>query len=441
MKLRTPLILIFFILIFSHCQTNSDADKSTQAVISIDMESLETLYDSLENRYRQLEPQVIQPAEGYLKYPYLIPAGFYKQMWDWDGFFMGNHLASIGKPEYLKYWALNLIQGVDEEGYVAGCATTKGPRPIFGKFSMKPFLSQGVYFASLKMDDFSWVEENYDALMRVLEYRDKTMLDSTYNLYFWDNAMQSGADNNPAMNYFWEEDFRSFLAPDASTFQLKEIIAQSKIAEKLCKTEDAKMLNTKAEKLKKAINDHLWCEEDQIYYTVDRETGTFYKRISYSSFVPLIQKVAPQEKGAEMIRRYLINPEHMKAKYGLRSLSKQDPDYNNKNIIKPFSNWQGPVWPIANYIYHIGLKNYGFEDEVAWLAETLGSLLLNDIREWDSMHENYHADTGAPLAPAADHVDANGKFVGFISWNLCIQNVMEGVLFDKWMLLELETKK
>ncbi len=221
---------------------------------------------------------------------------------------------------------------------------------------------------------------------------------------------------------------------------MREFLAQAKITEMLDKTEDAQMLYKKAADLKKAINEHLWCDEDEVYYTIDRETGDFYRRVSYSSFIPLIQKIAPQEKGEAMIKRYLINEDHMKAKFGLRTLSKQDPDYNNKNIIVPFSNWQGPVWPISNYLFHIGLKQYGFDNEVAWLAETLGSLLLNDIKEWDSMHENYHADTGIPLAPAADHVDKNGKFVGFISWNLCIQNVLEGVTQDRWMLLELKEK-
>jgi len=53
------------------------------------------------------------------------------------------------------------------------------------------------------------------------------------------------------------------------------------------------------------------------------------------------------------------------------------------------------------------------------------------------MHENYHADTGAPLAPADTYVDKEGKFVGFIGWNLCTQNILEGVTEDKWMLLQL----
>jgi len=442
MRKRSTLIIVFSIL-FSILSYGNKIEKGSNYESKkhvVNMEELKQVLSELTTAYQTLRPKVIQPAEGYLKYPYLIPAGFYKQMWDWDGFFMGNHFVSQNQPEYLMYWALNLIEGIDNEGYVSGCATTKGSRPIFGKFSMKPFLSQGIYFAAMKMNDFSWVEKYYNDLMKVLEYRDKTQLDTDYGLYFWDNAMQSGADNNPALNYFWQEDHRSFLACDASTLQLREILAQAQIAKKLGRTEDAKMLNNKAEKLKIAINKYLWCDEDKMYYNIDRETGTFYKRISYSCFVPLMQGLATMENGKAMIEKYLINPDHMKAQFGFRSLSKQDPDYNNKNIIVPFSNWQGPVWPIANYIYSIGLKHYGFEEELKWQSFTLGKLLVNDIRNCGSMHENYNADSGTPLAPSADHVDKDGKFVGFISWNLCVQNMLEGVVNNNWMLLEIKSK-
>ncbi len=93
----------------------------------ISQDKLKCILQSVQKEFSGQSKKVIQPAEGYLKYPYLIPVGFYKQMWDWDGFFMGNHFISKNKPEYMKYWALNLIQGIDEEGYVSGCATTKGP--------------------------------------------------------------------------------------------------------------------------------------------------------------------------------------------------------------------------------------------------------------------------------------------------------------------------
>ena len=379
---------------------------------------------------------VIRPATGYLKYPYLIPAGYYSQMWDWDAFFMGCHFMERGQPEYLKYWTLNLLAGVDEEGYTAGCATIEGPRPIFGRFSMKPFLSQGAWLASNAMEDFSWLEPHYTTLEKVLEYRDKTQLDTEYGLYFWESAMQSGADNNPALNYF-QEDERSFVSCDASAFQHRELKAQARLAEALGRPEDAAKWTKRADDLREAMLKHLWCEEDQIFYNIDRDTKNWYRRVSYSSFIPLFDQIAPMDAGREMIQRYLVNPEHMKAEFGLRSLSLCDPDYNNRNIINPFSNWQGPVWPIANYLYSIALHHYGFHDENKWLAKTLGELLIKDLHTHGTMHENYHADTGAPLAPSDEFRTEDGKIVGFVSWNLCIQNILDGVTKERWMLLEI----
>ena len=83
------LLLIF--MAFSTCQEHQKEDniQSTKQE-KIDIEALEKTYVNIQKEYEMLRPKVIQAPEGYLKYPYLIPAGFYKQMWDWDGFFMGN---------------------------------------------------------------------------------------------------------------------------------------------------------------------------------------------------------------------------------------------------------------------------------------------------------------------------------------------------------------
>jgi hypothetical protein len=44
--------------------------------------SLAQTLDEVSATYAKLEPQSIRPAEGFIKYDYLIPAGFYKEMWD-----------------------------------------------------------------------------------------------------------------------------------------------------------------------------------------------------------------------------------------------------------------------------------------------------------------------------------------------------------------------
>jgi len=386
-------------------------------------QDFQTVLTQLSDEFARISPRVVRPAEGFLKYPYLIPAGFYQQMWDWDGFFMGTWFIEKGQPEYMQYWALNFLEGMDENGYVAGCMTTEGPRVKRGTFFMKPFLSQGVLRASQALGDFEWARPYYERLCRVLAYRDATQRDDATGLYFWEMAFQSGADNNPALNYF-SDDKRSFLACDCSAMQLLEFRAQAEIAGALGLTEEAANWKARADALADAIQCILWCAEDQCYYNVDRETGDFYRRVSYSNFWPLYAGLAPQADGRAMIRRYLLSEAHMRSPQGLRSLSASDPDYNNKNIILPFSNWQGPIWIPALVVYAGGMLNYGFKDELRPIAMETARLLLKDLETFDTMHENYHAETGEGLAPAPDYVDAEGRFIGFISWNLCAESVL-----------------
>ena len=104
-------------------------------------------------------------------------------------------------------------------------------------------------------------------------------------------------------------------------------------------------------------------------------------------------------------------------------------------MITPFSNWQGPVWPIANYFFFVGLLTYGFHAEAAELVRRLTRLYLRDIAFCGSLHENYCAETGAPLAPSAGQ-SKHGQEGGFIGWNLLLEDMTE-MLDGRPNLLEL----
>jgi alpha,alpha-trehalase len=373
--------------------------------------------------YAKLEPQSIRPAEGFIKYDYLIPAGYYKQMWDWDGFFIGSHLAQQGKPQYLKWWVLDFAGAIDADGYVAGCITTKGPRPLMGKFAMKPFLAQGALIASEGLGDYEWVKPIWESMRKVITYRERTQFDSKYGLFFWENAISSGADNNVALTND-EKDKSAILAADINTFQFREYKAMAALAAKLGKTDETLRYLQKAADLKAAMLKNFWFAQDAMVYNVRRDTGKPVKRISYSSFVPLIDDILPEKSAKQMITRYLLNKEVMLAPYGIRSLSKQDPDYNNQAIIVPYSNWQGPIWINANYMNYISLKRYGFDKEAAELSGILGRMVLADIAKWGSMHEDYNAETGEGLAPTPEQ-SANHVFSGFVGWNLLVEDMLQ----------------
>ena len=346
-------------------------------------------------------------------------------MWDWDGFFIGCHLAqqSPEKARYLKWWVLDFAGAIDQDGYVAGCITTRGPRPLMGKFAMKPFLAQGAVIASEHLGDYNWVKPVWKNLRKVTAYREKTQYDSRWGLFFWENAMASGADNNVALTND-PNDKSAILATDLCTFQLREYKAMARLADKLGKSAEAADYLRRARRLRSAMLEHLWFDPDSMFFNIRRDSGKPVRRISYSNFVPLIEDILPENKARKMIRSYLWNPDYMLSPYGLRSLSKQDPDYNNVSMIEPYSNWQGPIWINANYLHYIALKRYGFNAEAAQLASRLGRVVLADIRKWGAMHENYNAETGEGLAPTPQQ-SPNHLFTGFVGWDLLVEDMLE----------------
>ena len=389
---------------------------------------LKGLLDEVSGAYANLEAQTIRPAEGYIKYDYLIPGGYYRQMWDWDGFFIGCHLAHQGRDraKYLKGWVLSFAGAMDGDGHIPGMITTRGPVPVnaqFGHFAMKPFLAQGAVIAAERLGDYQWVAPVWEELRRAITYRENTQYDRKWELFFWENAMQSGAVNNAALTND-PKDRNAILAADLCTFQLREYKAMGRLAEMLGRKSEAEEYQQKAAHLRAAMLKHLWFAQDVIFFNIRRDNGNPVRHISYSSFVPLIEDVLPPADARNMIRRYLWNPDHMLASYGLCSLSKQDPSYHNASTIDLYSNWQGPIWINANYLDYIALNRYGFNDEARELAAILGRLVLADIHKYGSMHECYDADTGEGLTPTAqqskDHV-----FAGFVGWNLLVQDMLQ----------------
>lgn len=354
---------------------------------------------------------VKRPAAGKLRHAYLVPGGPYSEQWDWDAFFMGVALTAENPAEavYLKNWTLNFVENAGPDGKVAGCLTAQGWDPRLNH--IKPFLAQGAYLAARALDDFSWIAPVWDVLLTVATYRFRNLWFDSYGLGAWLDSMESGADNNVAA---LEYPHGSVLAADLNAFMYRECKALGLIAAQLGKRGESADLFARSEAIREAMMRHLWNEEAGIFLNLFTASGKPVHRVTYSSFVPLWAGIASEAQGRRSIERYLLNPEHMASDWGLRTLSKQDPVYNNINMIKPHSNWQGPIWPIANYIYMHALIRYGFHDEATQLAQTISQLVLADIELTGGMHENYDAETGRPLAAP-----------NFISWNILVRNMIE----------------
>jgi alpha,alpha-trehalase len=367
-----------------------------------------------------LKMRAKRKAAGALAYDYLCPGGPYDEQWDWDGFFIGVALATADPREaiYLRNWCLNFLLNADEDGFTPGVITPQGRDQRLNQ--MKPFLAQGAYLASRFLGDFEWVTPHLERLMQVVTYRERHLWDATRGLALWHDAMESGADNNvafPTSAPGTPAPVDRVAGADVNTFVYRDYLAMGLLLRSLGREAEAREYHARAQALAAAMNRYLWSEEAQCYYNLDTATGRLIKRMTYSNFVPLWGRVASEEQGRAQILAHLLNPDEMWAAYGGRSLAANDLGYNNVNMIKPYSNWQGPVWPIANYLYLHGLLHYGFRTQALELAGKITRLCLRDVRASGAMHENYHADTGEPLAAP-----------GFVGWNLLAGNMMDEAL-------------
>jgi alpha,alpha-trehalase len=246
-----------------------------------------------------------------------------------------------------------------------------------------PGLDSQVYSVIRRFNDFSWLLPLWDSLLNIATFRLRNLWFDSYGLGAWLDSMESGADNNvSALEY----PHGTVLAADLNTFLAQEFKALGLIAAKLGKQRESDELLSRSQAIRDAMMKHLWSADDQIFYNLFTASGKHVKRVTYSSFVPLWAGFAPEKEARDSIERYLLNPDHLESRWGIRTLSKQDPVYNNINMIKPHSNWQGPIWPIANYLYMHALIRYGFQKEATELAQTISRLVISDIDKTGGMH-------------------------------------------------------
>jgi alpha,alpha-trehalase len=234
--------------------------------------------------------------------------------------------------------------------------------------------------------------------------------------------MQSGADNNAALSND-PKDPSAILAVDASVYAMREYLAMAMLAEHLSDPM-ARKYREKASATRRAILRQLWSAKDAMFWNRRRDNGEVIRAMAWTNFLPLVDGLLSRGEGRRMIRLHLLNDAEMRSEYGFRSLAKSDAAYSNEAIIKPYSNWRGPIWINANFLDWIALRRYGFRAESRWLAVALAGVLHRDIAKWNSMHEDYSAETGEGLAPTVAQ-SPGGKFAGFVGWNLLAQDMLQ----------------
>lgn len=387
-------------------------------------------YREVHDFIEMLMEKIYRPPQGVFRYPSLTTTSgeFYSAgMFTWDTHHMTLRYAMGGKPEMMKYFLLTMFQFQRSNGFVPCVCSSKDGGSNLPGFHAQPYLAQNAAVYLNLTGDRNTISEIFEPLEKYLQYW-LTVYAAPKDLFRWKETWMSGFDNEIAGTIF---PAGAILPPDLPSLLYLECLAMDFIAGKQgrnCITD----YRSVAERIRKAVNEHLWDEEMEVYSpwnllsgkrqiswndgTLNSEVGK-YAYVSCPSLLPLFAGIAEPDRAKRMIKRYVLAPEHFRSRFGIRSLSRSSEYYNNARWGNPprfgdwtrltNSNWQGPVWiPLNWFVFH-GLLRCGFIKEAEALADDTIELVRKSIRELGFMRENYDAETGEGLY--ADN---------FASWNL-----------------------
>lgn len=363
--------------------------------------------------------ETLRPPSGMCKQPYLIPGG-YDQAWDWDSYFIAAALADWPEAHpHICGTIINFFEQMRDDGAI--------PRWIhpqnsfwnsssldinFSEDLAKPFFAQTALLYTCATGDSQWfkpfLEAEYDFLTLWLKRR----MDQN-GLCVWANGLESGGDNHLDV-YGWPN--FTVQGVDLAVFLIREFFATAILS---YECGDYTLYQTclgKGRFLLHQMNALLFDTQNNTYSNRYRPTGQFIQIRSQTRFYPfwlgdLIGMSASSRR--KLLKEQLWSDTSFLSPHGLRSMSREDPGFNNTRGTNP-SNWQGPIWIVGNYINLLGMIRAGMKAEATELAWRIQTLLLTDLQNRGVMSECYHSETGAPLAQG-----------GFLSWNLLAADMLE----------------
>ena len=160
------------------------------------------------------------------------------------------------------------------------------------------------------------------------------------------------------------------------------------------RTEVHATLSSQLAELSAAVQGNLWSEELGIFANKFSQNGTFYPRISPTSFYPMLAGIATDAQAATMVTRWLLNASRFCVApggdskgnsqacfWGLPSIAADDIAF------PPLGYWRGFVWgPMAQLTYW-SLQQYGHVPVVAEGRAALAKqMTAMGMAQWHAHH-------------------------------------------------------
>ena len=129
---------------------------------------------------------------------------------------------------------------------------------------------------------------------------------------------------------------------------------------------------------------YMWDDESGLFLAVHRDSLEKIKETSVGCWMPLYAGIPTNAMAKRMVS--VISLKGWQTPLTVPTIPQDDPRYQSGGF------WRGDVWPASTYQIVRGLKDYGYDELAATIADTL---ISNAIK--NGVNERYDSQTGKGL--------------------------------------------
>ena len=171
---------------------------------------------------------------------------------------------------------------------------------------------------------------------------------------------------------------------DLSSYIANEALHMSLIADEIDKHGEALYWNVTFERIKSAVNDLLFDEDDKIYYDRAVVSNMLKKVKSSAAFLPLFAGICDNRHAMSLLK-LLNTDDRFNRHYGIPSVSADSQEYSN-------DWWRGPLHIYMNCFAARGLEKYEMHDKANELKAKSLDAVMNEFQNSGVFYEYYSAD-------------------------------------------------
>ncbi len=285
--------------------------------------------------------------------------GAYGENW-WQ---LDSSLNLAGSKWANQHFAANVVCGfIEVQNTIRTVASTLGGSTVRGQvadMSRLPRYFEMAYDVVCRSADQQFCEATYESMKRYLSFwLSPSKTDSKSGLVtgaIEDSFAQlTGEPQTEA-----EVDLNVTVAPGCRN--------TAKLARHLIKADEALQHEEAFDKLRNAINMHLWNEEKGAYYNYNLKENKHVRRLIFSTFDPLRLRIAPDERVEKLIPLLVDSKQFNWPVRLVTSIAMTDESFVEAKGAHDGWAWLGDVWTMRNVPIIAGLCDIGRHDLVAEL--------------------------------------------------------------------------